>query len=365
MPDICAQQAPARWTLPHIAQPSLSLFALLLSLSLWPPVTRAEIRVVTAQGEHRMGDRDTREDAIRLATEAAKQQALEEVAVYLESVTVVNNMDVTKDEIRTYTAGLVLVLEQNTDLRIDGDAIVVKTYLVAQIDTDEVSHAIKALRENEDAKHQLLALRQENDQLQQNLDAANQALAKASTAEQTQQAAQQRQDILNQTQSNAMVSQAWTDWALGAPTVSPGVGLAQTQALLNLAQSLYPASQHVQAAQQVITAKQPSSPPQPPAPPTPGMKPSTMPSYQLVPHQAGSQRGLLRLNEITYKAAPAHQQSMQRQSQAGQPPITRRPPPALHQIPRAPHQMAPRTRDNGGPNSGRGSGLRNGRGRER
>lgn len=32
MPDICAQQAPARWTLPHIAQPSLSLFALLLIL---------------------------------------------------------------------------------------------------------------------------------------------------------------------------------------------------------------------------------------------------------------------------------------------------------------------------------------------
>lgn len=373
MPDICAPQAPARWALPHIAPPSLSLFALLLILSLWPPVTRAEIRVVTAQGEHRMGDRDTREDAIRLATEAAKQQALEEVAVYLESVTVVNNMDVTKDEIRTYTAGLVLVLEQNTDLRVDGDAIVVKTYLVAQIDTDEVSHAIKALRENEDAKHQLLALRQENDQLQQNLDAANQALAKASTAEQTQQAAQQRQDILNQTQSNAMVSQAWTDWALGAPAVSPGIGLAQTQALLNLARSLYPASQHVQAAQQVMTAKQPSSPPQPPAPPAPGMRPSTMPSYQLVPHQAGSQRGLLRLNEITYKATPAHQQSMQRQSQARQPPITRRPPPtsnqayppALHQTPRAPHQMAPRTRESGGPNSGRENGPRNGRGRER
>ena len=32
----------------------------------------ADIRVVNAQGEHRMGDRDTREDAIRIATEAAK-----------------------------------------------------------------------------------------------------------------------------------------------------------------------------------------------------------------------------------------------------------------------------------------------------
>ena len=69
----------------------------------------AEIRIVNAQGEHRMGDRDTREDAIRLATEAAKRNALEQVATYLESVTVVHDMDVTKDEIRTYTAGLVLV----------------------------------------------------------------------------------------------------------------------------------------------------------------------------------------------------------------------------------------------------------------
>jgi hypothetical protein len=73
-----------------------------------------------------------------------------------------------------------------------------------------VKQAIAALRENEDARHQLVSLQQENDQLQQDLDAANQALAQASTAEQTQQAAQQRQDILNRVQSNAMVSQAWT-----------------------------------------------------------------------------------------------------------------------------------------------------------
>lgn len=39
MPDICAQQAPARWTLPHIRQPSLSLFALLLILPATEPST--------------------------------------------------------------------------------------------------------------------------------------------------------------------------------------------------------------------------------------------------------------------------------------------------------------------------------------
>src|SRR3989442_2988161 len=51
--------------------------------------TAAETRTVTADGEYRMGPRDTREDAVRLATEAAKRHALEQVATYLESVTVV------------------------------------------------------------------------------------------------------------------------------------------------------------------------------------------------------------------------------------------------------------------------------------
>ncbi|HZC80591.1 MAG TPA: hypothetical protein VE222_02555, partial [Nitrospiraceae bacterium] len=248
-----------------------------------------------------MGDRDTREDAIRLATEAAKRNALEQVAVYLESVTVVDGLDVTKDEIRTYTAGLVLVLEQQTNTTLDGDTIVVRTDLVAQIDTEEVRQAIAVLRENEDARHQLVALQQENDQLQQDLDAANQALAQASTAEQTQQATQQRQDILNRVQSNAMVSQAWTDWILVSPGAYPSawMGLAQTQALLSAAQGLYPASPHVQMAQQVITTRQSPSPPQPPAPPAPGTRPPTMPSYQITP-APGSQTVPRRLNEITY-----------------------------------------------------------------
>src|SRR5262245_42405357 len=45
------------------------------------PVERKEpvLRVVTATGEYRMGDHDTRMDATRLAIESAKRQALEQV----------------------------------------------------------------------------------------------------------------------------------------------------------------------------------------------------------------------------------------------------------------------------------------------
>ncbi len=418
MPQISPPQTITQLVFQLIPSPSLRHLALFVILSLWPTVTLAEVRVVTAQGEYRMGDRDTRVDAIRLATEAAKRNALEQVAIYLESITIVDGMDVTKDEIRTYTAGLVLVLEQKTDTTLNGDSIVVRTDLVAQIDTEEVRQAIAALRENEDARHQLVSLQQENDQLQQDLDAANQALAQASTAEQTQQATQQRQDILNRVQSNAMVSQVWTDWVLVSPagySSSSLVGLYRLQALLNVAQGLYPTSQHVHVAQQVITSRQPPSPPQPPVPPAPGTRQPTMPRHLIMP-APGSQTVPRTLNEITHSTptAPPHignqpgeihhmppstgsrtltdvrqlnpflpppsavphgsqqtpvhgsrsgqtlQQFLQpSQAGAGTPPATRQLPPTMHQVhpptlhhvPHVPHQIAPRGFGGGGHNS--------------
>ena len=249
--------------------------ALLLSLAAYIATAPAlaDIRVVNAQGEHRMGNRDTREDAIRLATEAAKRNALEQVATYLESVTVVHDMDVTKDEIRSYTAGLVLALNQQIATTLDSDVVVVKVDLLAQMDTDEVTRAITALRENEDARAQLAALKQENEQLEEELNAVNQTLGHAATADQVQQAAQKRKDILNRVQSNAMVSQAWTNWVLVSPIGIP-------QGLLNSAGGLSPANPHVAIAQQIIANRQPLGPKQPPAP---GSTRPRMPSHELVP----------------------------------------------------------------------------------
>jgi uncharacterized membrane protein YgcG len=264
-----------------------------------------------------MGDRDTREDAIRLATESAKRNALEQVATYLESITVVDGMDVTRDEIRTYTAGLVLVLDKQTNTTLDDDTIVVTVDLMAQVDTEEVGQAIAALRENEDARAQLVALKQENEQLQQDLDAASQALANASTPDQAQQAAQHRQEILNRVQSNAMVSQAWTEWVLVSPVVYsyPWVGVSQTQALLSGARGLYPASPHVVVAEQVITKKQPPAPRQPPSP---GSALHRMPSQEPVP-PPGSPRVPRMLNEITHRTpAGPPQISNQPHTQQGQ-----------------------------------------------
>ena len=335
MPQISPLHTVAQPAFLRILSLNLSLFVLFVTQSVWPAAAVAEMRVVTAQGQYRMGGRDTREDAIRLATESAKRNALEQVAVYLESVTIVDGLDVTKDEIRTYTAGLVLVLEQKTNTVLEAGTVVVSTDLTAQIDTEEVRQAIAALRENEDARRQLVTLQQENELLQQELDATNQVLAQASTTEQTLQAARQRQEILNRVQSNAMISQAWTDWVLISP------GSSQILGLLSAAQGLSPANPHVQEARQVITKRQPPAPPHPPVPPTPGTRSSTMPRHEITP-APGSQAAPHRLNEITYKTSTAPPQIGNQPRASQESPKSSTNEPSLQQVPRTPSQVSPR-----------------------
>jgi len=223
------------------------------------------LRVVKSSGEYRMGDHDTRTDAFRMAMETAKREALEQVATYLQSVTEVKNLDVTRDEIQTYTAGVVMVLNQQTSTRIEDGTPVFHVDLTAQVDQQEVIQAITALRENESAKQELISLRAETDQLRQQLDAANQALVTANTPEEVQALTQQRQQLLNHIQADALVSQAWTDWIYVTPIIYPypAIGMRQVNGLLLQARQLHPGNHHLQVVQQAVTAQASALPPAP------------------------------------------------------------------------------------------------------
>ena len=223
------------------------------------------LRVVKSSGEYRMGDYDTRTDAIRMAMEIAKREALEQVATYLESVTEVKNLDVTRDEIQTYTAGVVMVLNQQTSTRIEDGTPVFHVDLTAQVDQQEVIQAITAFRENESAKQELISLRAETDQLRQQLDAANQGLVTANTPEEVQALTQQRQQLLNHIQADALVSQAWTDWIYVTPIIYPypAIGVRQVNGLLLQARQLHPGNHHLQVVQQAVTAQASALPPAP------------------------------------------------------------------------------------------------------
>jgi hypothetical protein len=210
-----------------------------------PPVQEPVLRVVTSSAEYRMGDHDTRTDATRMAIDDAKRQALEQAATYLESVTEVKNLDVTRDEIRSYTAGVVTVLNQQTSTRLEDGVIVVHVDLTAQVDEHEVIQAIATLRENESAKQELVSLRMETDQLRQQLYGANQALAAANTAEQVRALTTQRQELLNQMQADSLVAEALAGYAYVTPA-----RVKQINDLLSRAKQLHPSNPHLPAAEQ-------------------------------------------------------------------------------------------------------------------
>jgi hypothetical protein len=207
-------------------------------------------------------------------------------------MTVVEGVDVTRDEITTYTAGLVVVHDQQTTLSLDGDAVIITVDLTSQIDTEEVAQAILALRENEDARHQLAALKRDIDDLHQELEVATQSLAVALSAEQAQQASLQRQELLDRVQSHAMVSQAWTDWVMIGPSTYPSqwVGITPSHMLLTKARELYPGSPHVPTAQRVMMASTPAAATQ-----------TILPTTHLIPVQPGARTTPLPLNEISHR----------------------------------------------------------------
>ena len=253
-----------------------------------PPTRSADARTVNASGEYRMGDHDSRADAIRLALEAAKKDALEQVATYIERITDVRDLNVTRDDIRSFTAGVVKVLDQSVSTRLEQDQVVVRVDLTAEIDPHDVAKAIAALRENDQARQELLALQAETDRLQAQVDDTNRALAAVSIPSDVQQYTDQRQDMLDQMQANALLSQAWTSWTY--PTLGfysyPWLGVSGINGLLLQAQRLSPHHRHLPLAQRMMTANTSAPPAQAPVSTTPHPSLLVPPLPHLHPYQA-------------------------------------------------------------------------------
>ena len=261
--------------------------------------SHASVRTIEAEGEYRMSAYDTRDSAERLATEAARRNALEQVAVYVESVTVVRNFDVTMDEIRSYTAGVVSILDQHMTIIPDGDTEIIHVDLTAEVDPDQAVRAITALRQDENARQEVLTLRAEVDRLHRALEDTNQSLAAAATPAEERTLTQQRQQLLNQVQSNTMLAQAWTTFVVvTSPAVAvPDAEMRKLLGLVTQATRLSPGNPHVGKLQNVITVQPPPSnsmtlppafplqPLQPPAPLSAPSMPSLHPPQPLQPPQ--------------------------------------------------------------------------------
>jgi tetratricopeptide (TPR) repeat protein len=185
----------------------IGLFLMLTAL--WSVPALAEIKVIEADSAYIMGDNDSKVEARRVAVQEAKRKALELAGAYVESMTVVKNYQLTKDEVKSYAAGVLeteVVSEQMSGTP-EHPEIHIKAR--CRVDTDAVASQVNRFHENEDLKEQLDATVKENDGLKKERDALVKQLAGQKDKTQADATRQKLAAVLSREEANDDAHTVW------------------------------------------------------------------------------------------------------------------------------------------------------------
>ena len=174
---------------------------------------RAEVKVVEADSTYIMGDNDSKVDARRIAVQELKRKALEIAGTYVASMTEVKNYQLTKDEIKTYTAGVMetdVVFEQ-----MRGTTEHPEIYVKARctIDTGVLMKLIDRYQDNEDLKEQIESSSRENEALRKERDALVRQLAVEKDKAKAEDTRKKLDAALSKEEMNDETTKVWTNLA--------------------------------------------------------------------------------------------------------------------------------------------------------
>jgi predicted Zn-dependent protease len=209
----------------------LSFWGLAITLLICLPV-RAEMKIIEAESTYIMGDNDSKIDARRIAIQEAKRKALELAGTYVESLTVVKNYQLSKDEIKSYTAGILETEVVSEQMRgtTERPEIYIKTRCKA--DTDVLIAQIGKFRKSDELKEQLNAAARENEDLRKERDALVKQLAADKDKTKAAATRQKLDTVLAKEESNDDTHKVWIN--IGSQLVeTDGSGQAIRQADLD------------------------------------------------------------------------------------------------------------------------------------
>lgn len=188
---------------------SLFLFTILIPFS-----AHAEVKVVESDSAYIMGDNDSKVDVRRIAIQEAKRKALELAGTYVESLTQVRNYQLSKDEIKTYAAGVMETEVVSEEMRgtTEHPEIYVKTR--CKIDTDVLMKMIDRYRENEELKDQVEATAKENDNLKKERDVLVAQLAAEKDKTKAEDTRKKLDAVLSQEEANDDTNKVWNNYAI-------------------------------------------------------------------------------------------------------------------------------------------------------
>lgn len=125
-----------------------------------------DMLVIKSEGTAFLGSGITEDDAKKIAINDAKRTALEQAGTYLESHTEVLNYTLLKDELITYTGGLLKVSILNEKRALINDMFAFKVDIEATVDTRLLNQRIEEIRQDYSLKRLLESARERNKQLE-------------------------------------------------------------------------------------------------------------------------------------------------------------------------------------------------------
>jgi tetratricopeptide (TPR) repeat protein len=125
-----------------------------------------DILVIRVEGVAFLDSGITEADAKTFAINDAKRNALDQAGTYLESHTTVLNHQLVKDEIITFSAGLLKSKVLKEERTLINNMFAFKVNILAVIDTKLLNQRIEEIRKDEKLRRQLEAERERNKQLE-------------------------------------------------------------------------------------------------------------------------------------------------------------------------------------------------------
>ncbi len=126
------------------------LFYFLITTIVLPTMLFAETKTIYEECEYVMGDNDTKNDAKRLCLIETKRKVLERVGTYVESNTNVLNFNLTRDEIRAYTAGIIKTDIVSESTSFSGKSTVIQMKIKADVDNSVLANRILEIHRDKD-----------------------------------------------------------------------------------------------------------------------------------------------------------------------------------------------------------------------
>ena len=158
----------------------LSVITLLAALIL-PTGAFAEVQTITATHTYILGDNDSRNDARQLCFLQAKRKVLEKAESFIQSQSVVNNFELTKDQMTAYSAAVLSVEIVKEDVGLSNGQTTLTLTVKADVDVDQVNTLLAAIVADKSLADRVAQQQQQTRELEEQVQTLNSRLSVATS----------------------------------------------------------------------------------------------------------------------------------------------------------------------------------------